>query len=161
MYDDAVNTLNAAISMEPENELLTKQLKAVRSKKAAAAAKAQRPRKTLNDAQKKEMGECQENGNKLTRDLRQVSSRLGSCQRDIRANAVTAQQIKDLTPGVTTYRTVGKAFFLTPRDEIESRLVKENETLNKNQSDFADRKVYLERRIESNTQHMRDVMGNM
>lgn len=161
MFDDAANTLNAAIAMEPENELLTKQLKLVRSKKSAAAAKAQRPRKALTDSQKKELGECQENGGKLMRDLRQVSGRLGSCERDVRANQVTSQQIKELTGGVTTYRTVGKAFFLTPRDEIESRLTSELETLNKNQGDLTDRKVYLERRIESNTQHMRDIVGGV
>lgn len=158
-YDDAINTLNAAMAKEPENDMLTKQLKLVRSKKAAAAAKAKRPQKALDESQRKELNECREQGGKLMRDLRQVSARLGSCQRDMRANQVTSQQIKELTEGVTTYRTVGKAFFLTPRDEIDSRLTKELETLSKNQTDLADRKVYLERRVESNTQHMKDIMG--
>ena len=105
------------------------------------------------------MGECQEQGNKLMRDLRQVSNRLGTCQREMRANQVTQQQINELAEGVTTYRTVGKAFMLSPRSDIDSSLKAEFETLNKNQADLADRKVYLERRIEENTQHMKDIMG--
>lgn len=103
--------------------------------------------------------ECQEQGNKLMRDLRVVSGRLGTCQREMRANQVTRQQISELAEGVTTYRTVGKAFFLSPRSDIDSRLTSEFETLNKNQADLTDRKVYLERRIEENTQHMKDIMG--
>lgn len=159
MYDDAINTLNMAMSKEPENELLTKQLKTVRTKKAAALAKAKRPQKALDESQRKEMSECQEQGTKLMRDLRQVSGRLGTCQREMRANQVTRQQINELADGVTTYRSVGKAFFLSPRTDIETRLTAEFETLSKNQADLSDRKVYLERRIEENTQHMKDVMG--
>lgn len=105
------------------------------------------------------MAECQEQGNKLMRDLRQVSGRLGTCQREMRANQVTQQQINELAAGVTTYRTVGKAFMLSPRADIEQTLVAELAILNKNQADLADRKLYLERRIEENTQHMKDIMG--
>lgn len=93
------------------------------------------------------------------RDLRQVTARLNSCQREMRANQVTAQQIGDLADGVTTYRTLGKAFFLSPRAEIDTKLTAEFDTLSKNQGDLSDRKLYLERRIEENTQHMKDVMG--
>lgn len=105
------------------------------------------------------MSECQEQGNKLMRDLRQVAGRLGTCQREMRANQVTQQQINELAEGVTTFRSVGKAFFLSPRSDIDRRLATEFEFLNKNQADLSDRKLYLERRIEENTQHMKDIMG--
>ena len=106
-----------------------------------------------------QLAECQEQGGKLTRDLRQVSSKLSTCQREIRANRVTAQQVEELPTDVTTYRTVGKAFMLTPRTEIDKRLASELDTLTKNQADLTDRKVYLERRLESNNQQMKDIVG--
>ena len=134
-------------------------MKTVRTKKAAAISKAKRPQKALDESQRKEMSECQEQGNKLMRDLRQVAGRLGTCQREMRANQVTQQQINELAEGITTYRSVGKAFFLSPRSDIDKRLSSEYEFLNKTQADLSDRKLYLERRIEENTQHMRDIMG--
>lgn len=168
-----------------ENELVQKQLKQVRMKKTSAATKAKqssgRSQRVLDESQKKEvcirmycsfsievisvgvrqiqLMELQEQGNKLMKDLRQVNARLNACQRELRANEVTTQQIVSLSPDITTYRTVGKAFMLTPRSEIDRRLATEHETLSKNQADLSDRKLYLERRVESNAQHMKDLMG--
>ena len=105
--------------------------------------------------------ELQEQGSKLNKDLRQVSARLSVCQRELRANQVTTQQISGLGPEVPVYRTLGKCFMHTPRPEIDRRLTDELQTLSKNQSDFSDRKQYLERRIEENTQHMKDLMSGM
>jgi hypothetical protein len=80
LFDDAIATLTAGIAKEPggwldassvsrppsdqdhlylslyaENDQLAKQLKTVRSKKAAAVAKAKRPQRNLDEAQRKEV----------------------------------------------------------------------------------------------------------
>jgi prefoldin subunit 1 len=105
--------------------------------------------------------ELQEQHNAYTRDLRGVQAKIGSTQRSRRVNQVTREQIDALPQDVPTYRSVGKAFFLTPRGEVESRLEKELETLTKNERDLVDRKEYLERRINSNTQNMKDLTAGM
>jgi prefoldin subunit 1 len=93
------------------------------------------------------------------KDLRQVNARLTVCQRELRANQVTTAQIQPLPAETTTYRALGKCFMHTPRKEVDRRLSSELESLTKTQSDLTDRKQYLERRIESNAQHMKDIVN--
>ena len=57
MFDDAENTLRAALTIEPGNEVIARQIKSLRQKKAAtanAANAAKRGRK-LDEAQMKEV----------------------------------------------------------------------------------------------------------
>ena len=92
-----------------------------------------------------------------SRDIRSVQAKIANIQRDTRANEVTANHVVSLAPNLKTYRTVGKTFVLTTREEIESRLDNEHGDLIKQQRDLLDRKEYLERRISSTTSNMRDL----
>lgn len=96
-----------------------------------------------------------------SRDLRSVRSRLSSLQRDARVNAVTSHQIEALDAKVPLYRSVGKAFVLTGRAEVEKRLEGEIAELTKGERDLADRQEYLERRIASNTSNMKDLTSGL
>ncbi len=80
-------------------------------------------------------------------------------QRDTRSNQITRGHLDSYAEEVPLYRAVGKAFLLTPKSKIEDRLETELQTLTKNQRDLLDRKEYLERRIQSNTQNIRDLTG--
>lgn len=103
------------------------------------------------------MYELQEQTNQHTRDLRGVINSLNMCQRDMRSNLVTAQQIQTYDPDTPLYRSVGKAFHLTPKQSVEEFLNNENEKLNKTQKDLEGRKEYLERRIANNRSNMADI----
>ena len=107
------------------------------------------------------MSELQETASKLNKDLRQVNGRLASCQREYRANQVTSQQIAGISDEIPMYRTLGRCFMYTPRPGINARLMSEEQTLSKNQNDLSDRKEYLERRVESNMQHMKDILAGV
>eukprot|EP01033_Poteriospumella_lacustris_P004170 gene4170-2971_t len=82
LFDDAETTLKAALSIEPENELIGRQLRGLKTKKAAAtaAAKAKKGPKKLDEAQMKELMELQDQINTYNKDLRAVKLRLGSLQ---------------------------------------------------------------------------------
>jgi prefoldin subunit 1 len=105
--------------------------------------------------------ELQEQTNVYNKDLRSVRSRLTSLQREARMNAVTTHQIESLDPKIPLYRTVGKAFVLTGRNDIEGRLEREISELTKNERDLTDRQEYLERRIASNNNNLRDLTSGM
>ena len=103
--------------------------------------------------------ELQDQTNTYARDLKNVSLRLSSLQRDSKLNQITQTQINTLDDKIPLYRAVGKAFFFTPQGNIQSRLEKELDSYEKNAKDLSDRKEYLERRILSNSQNLKDLVA--
>lgn len=73
-------------------------------------------------------------------------------------NSVSMNYVESLPEDVPLYRSVGKAFVLTSRKGVEERLDNERAELTKNQRDLADRQEYLERRIQSVTSNLQDLM---
>lgn len=55
LFDDAETTLKAALTLEPESEVITRQLKALKVKRATAAAGPKKVQKQLDEAQIKEV----------------------------------------------------------------------------------------------------------
>jgi prefoldin subunit 1 len=164
LYEDAELTLKAAIQIEPENEQLVKQLKLVKTKRVQAAAAtadkvAKKAPKQLDNAQLKELQELYEQNNTYSRDLKGVTNRIYSVQREIRQNEITSSQVNLLTDDVPMYRSVGKAFVLNDKPEIVSFLEKEKDSLSKTSADLVSRKEFLERRIQSNAQNIQDLAG--
>lgn len=102
--------------------------------------------------------ELQEQNNVYNRDLRAVKSRISSLQRESRVNAVTNNHLQTLTEDVSLYRSVGKAFVYSTKQDIENRLESEITEITRAQRDLADREEYLERRIASNTANIQDLL---
>ena len=103
--------------------------------------------------------ELQDQTNGYARDLKNVSLRLSGIQRDAKLSQITQTHIEVLDPEIPLYRSVGKAFFFTPKDDINGRLEKELELCKKNEKDLLDRKEYLERRLLSSTQNLKDLLA--
>ena len=101
--------------------------------------------------------ELQEQLSSFSRDIRSVQQKLASAQREERANQVTLNHVTSLDNAVQTYRATGKAFILTPKTEIERRLENEHATLIKLQRDLLGQKEYLERRITSTSNNIKDI----
>ena len=142
----------------PGNEVITRQLKAIANKRNALAQKKRKGPKQLDEAQVKEFVELQEQTALYSRDLRAVKARIAGLQRESRMNAVTSNHLQTLEASVPLYRSVGKAFVYASRPEIETRLETEIGEITKAQRDLADREEYLERRIQSNTANIQDLL---
>lgn len=157
--------MNSALKIEPDNELVIKQLKSIKSKRIAVQASSalkesqKKVQKKLSNDQIKEAMELQDQINSYSRDLRSVQSRIAALQRDSRALAVTESQVQQLSPAIPLYRAVGKAFVLADRSSIEANFEKEVLNITRNQRDLGDRKEYLERRISSSTQNLKDLVS--
>jgi chaperonin cofactor prefoldin len=165
LYEDAETTLKAAIQLEPDNEQLVKQLKLVKTKRVQAAAASadklvKKAPKQLDNAQLKELQELYEQNTTYSRDLKGVSTRIFTVQREMRQNEITASQVNALTDDVPMYRAVGKAFVHNDKPTIVSFLEKEKDSLSKTSADLISRKEFLERRIQSNSQNIQDLAGS-
>lgn len=162
-FDDAIDALEKALSIEPANELIQKQLRTTRAKqtslKVAAAANVKRPAKQMDENQKKEYMDLREQTSGYARDLRLVQSKLAMNERETRANQVTTTHIKNSDENVPLYKAVGKAFVLNTRDEIQKKLSDEQELLVRTHKDLEDRRIYLERRIASNQTNLQDLIS--
>ena len=88
-----------------------------------------------------------------------MSLRLSAIQRESKLNQITQSHIEVLDAEIPLYRAVGKAFFFTPKSDIKSRLDKELDSCKKNEKDLFDRKEYLERRLVSGTQNLKDLLA--
>ncbi len=92
--------------------------------------------------------------------MKTVNIKLANIQRDIRSNEVTHKQISELDETVPTYVSIGKTYVLADKKNVQSRLETDSESLKKSQKDLGDRKQYLERRINSNTINIKELIGN-
>lgn len=93
--------------------------------------------------------------------MRSVSLRLANAQREDRSNQVTMNHVFSLPPEVNTYRSVGRAFLYTPREDMVQILESEQSALIKMQRDLVDRKEFLERRISSLTTNLKEMTSNV
>ena len=132
-----------------------KQLKILKEKKTGTVAA--KPKRVLDEAQRKELFELQEQTSSYARDLRAVVSRLNSLSREAAATDNTQTQIKEFSEQTALYRGIGKAYVQQERSVIDSALTEELNIIDKNYKDLQDRKEYLERRITSNQSNLRDL----
>lgn len=113
----------------------------------------------------------QDQMNGYNRDLRLCQAKISALQREIRSGQVTSNYLETLkqvnststastaTTSNSLYRSVGKAFIKTDPAVIEERLTQEAVTNTKLQNDLGGQKEFLERRIASTIQHMKDIAG--
>ncbi len=161
-FDDAERTLRAALTLEPTNQLVGQQLKKLKEKKTGGTSVGQaKPKRQLDEQQRKELYELQEQTNSYSRDLRAVVARLNSLSREAAATDNTQTQLKEFPEDTKLYRGIGKAYVLQPRTTINNCLEQELNLIDKNYKDLQDRKEYLERRIQSNQSNLRDLTAGL
>jgi tetratricopeptide (TPR) repeat protein len=161
LYDEAMETLNAALKVEPESEMITKTISNVRAKKAAAvrAEKAKRQPKQLDEHQQKEFMELQQATSDLMRDQRQAIGRFNAATRELKIQESTLKNIEALAEEKALFRTVGKAFIAQPKAAVVDKLTSTIASLNKQAKDCNDHREFLERRIKSNTLNLQEMIG--
>ena len=142
-----------------ENALVGQQLKKLKEKKAGIVAA--KPRRQLDEAQRKELFELQEQTGSYSRDLRAVIQRMNALSRDAAAADNTQNQIKAVPEETKLFKGIGKAYVLQDKNSIDESLTKELDQIEKNYKDLKDRKEYLERRISSNQNNLRDLTAGL
>jgi tetratricopeptide (TPR) repeat protein len=158
-YEDAERTLRAALTLDPTNALIGQLIRKLKEKKTGIVAS--KPKRQLDDQQRKELYELQEQTSSYTRDLRAVIARLNGLSREAAATDNTQNQLKEFPASTKLYRGIGKVYVLQNRNVIDECLETEINIIDKNYKDLQDRKEYLERRIQSNQTNLRDLTAGL
>jgi chaperonin cofactor prefoldin len=104
--------------------------------------------------------ELQEQLNGFSRDSRLTQSKIAALQRETRSCHVTSSYLETLKQhNAPLYRSVGKAFIKTDAPVIEELLTKEMEGNTKLLKDLEGQREFLDRRISSTIQNMKDIAG--
>ena len=108
--------------------------------------------------------ELQEQLNSYNRELRLAQVKINALQRETRSCQVTTNYIETLKQTKDNvipplYRSVGKAFIKTDPQVIEKSLEHDIESNTKVQRDLEGQKEFLDRRIASTMQNMKDIVG--
>ena len=160
-----IHIVQSALQVEPENEQMMRQSRLIRNKRNAATSAigggaGGQVRKQLSESAQKEYETLREEGSSYHRDLRGVNNHLGVVARDTRATQVTQAQVSMCDENTNLYKSVGKAYVKSSKQEIEETLKKDTINLKKTEQDLNDRKQYLERRIQSNQANIKDLLDS-
>ena len=108
------------------------------------------PYGNLNPAVQKEVSDLQAQLIATTKEYRTVKANILRSQKEKRSNELTQEELNKLPQeDVKMYRSVGKMFMLSPRNEIMTYLSDSVEKESKVESDLVGKLDYLERRMKS------------
>lgn len=154
--DDAEQTLRAALTLDSQNSMVGSLLRKLRDKKKAGSDSRKQGRH-LDEQQRKELAELQEQTGAYQRDLGGVIARMNAIQREANGTHVSSTQLDEFDAATAMYLSVGKAYIRHPKEKVKATLEGELDHLDKNYKDLKDRKEYLERRITSNRNGIKDL----
>jgi len=120
-FDGATNTAKAGLELDSDNSELQKQLRSIRTKKAAAAsmAKNQQMGRPVNQGEAKELLELQDQMQATRREMNEVQQYLAGCEREQRMAELSKENIGEYPADTVMYRSVGKMFLQATRAEID------------------------------------------
>ena len=113
----------------------------------------------LDDASARELDDLQVQAQQTRRDLSLVENQLLRLARDQRLAEVTLEEVAQLPVDTNCYRSIGKIFVKTSQDRVQEHLNEQTQSSQKRLADLTQKKDYLERRMKSQVQNMKDILG--
>ena len=148
------------MAIEPDNSQLQKQLRLIKAKRSTAKRVESQPDRpapptslgyqNLNPSIQKEVMDLQQQLLSTTKEYRTVKANILRAQNEKRSNQLTKDELSTLPPqDVKMYRSIGKMFMLTPRQQVMDYLDNSIEREGKVEVDLEGKLDYLERRMKS------------
>ncbi|KAG7375994.1 hypothetical protein PHYPSEUDO_014702 [Phytophthora pseudosyringae] len=150
---EAIETLKAALTTatDPEKvpgiKKLLRQLNQEVAPKSAASTQGGGRQVPMHIA--KELQELQPQFQKIQRELEQIEAKLQAYARQKKRVALVEREVADLPEGTTTYRSIGKMFLQTDREENAAAMKSEEKLVGEQVSSLEARKNYLNRQKQS------------
>lgn len=178
-YDMAQSTIKQGLAVDPNNAPLLKLMGTIKkAKKAAATAAAVAAGGTgagsssaaaggnaiggagkLDQATSRELYDLEVQYKQTIREFKFVQVNLNKYQKEQQMANATLGEL-EANPAVGAYyRSVGKAFLKSTRDDVLDHLKRNNEESSKKENDLAQKLKYLERRLMSQKQNMRELVS--
>ncbi|KAG5187176.1 hypothetical protein JKP88DRAFT_267900 [Tribonema minus] len=160
--DKALEAVTEGLKKEPSNADLTRQLRVVKGKKAAAASKARQggggAPGGLDKQTFEEIRELSDQSEVTQRELAEVSANLQGCLRDQRRAQLTKTEVAGLGGDARLYRSVGKVFMLNSKKEIDTLLDAQATERAKSEEQLKGKKAYLENRLNSQKTNLNELL---
>ncbi|POM58267.1 Heat shock protein sti1 [Phytophthora palmivora] len=97
----------------------------------------------------KELQELQPQFQKIQRELEQIEAKLAAYSRQKKRLALVEREVADLPEGTNTFRSIGKMFLQTDREENAATMKREEKSVEDQVSSLEARKNYLNRQKQS------------
>ncbi|KAF1773694.1 Tetratricopeptide repeat [Phytophthora cactorum] len=150
---EAVETLKTAqaTAMDPDKvpgiKKLLRQLNQELAPKSAASNHGGGRQVPMHIA--KELQELQPQFQKIQRELEQIEAKLAAYTRQKKRLALVEREVADLPEGTKTYRSIGKMFLQTDREENAAAIQSDEKHVDEQVSSLEARKNYLNRQKQS------------
>ncbi|KAH7463854.1 hypothetical protein PRIC1_006443 [Phytophthora ramorum] len=150
---EAIETLKTAqtTATDPEKvpgiKKLLRQLNQEMTPKSAVSAQGGGRQVPMHIA--KELQELQPQFQKIQRELEQIEAKLAAFTRQKKRLVLVEREVADLPEGTNTYRSIGKMFLQTDREENAESLKSEEKRTDEQVSSLEARKNYLNRQKQS------------
>jgi len=159
--DAAASTVREGLKKDPNMPDLSRLLRKIKAKKAAISSARKGVQTNVSESMRKEIEEMSEQYKQTGRDLSEVRARLEAAAKDQRRIAVMSNEVEHLSEATPLYQSVGKMFMLRPREEIKTSLREDAEGQEKRVSDLKSREQYLQRRLHSQEENMKDLIQSI
>jgi len=176
--DAATQTIKQGLNIDNDNLQLAKLMRQIKSKKAAAkaatssaaaaAASAARMSSSSGGGRagdsslSKELIDLQNQFRGSMRDYNVVTANIGKSQKELKMNEITISELEKLPKDSDSkmYRGIGKMFMLCSQEEVFEHLENEMTEDTKRIMDMTQKKDYLERRMTSQQQNIKELTSS-
>jgi len=164
-WEGATATIKQGLGVDENNPQLQKQMRSIKQakkaeEKAAAAAATTRPDSNMDATASKELMELQQQYVQTNRELNTVKANILKAQREYKSDEITKAELEKLPEddNAKMYRSVGKMFLLSNRNDVMDHLNKNMESEKKREGDLSQKLDYLERRMHSQRSNMQELL---
>lgn len=160
-YELAIATIKQGLTLDVNNAQLLKVLQKIQAaQKAKDGHFATTSEKQLDAATSQELRDIQIQIAETSREYNRVKANSTKAQREQRMNEVTLDELEKNPSSGSHFRSVGKVFMKQERDEIFGHLTGMIDRQSKTQSDLAQKLEFLERRLLSQQQNIRELTSS-
>mmetsp|Transcript_562 Transcript_562/g.866 ORF Transcript_562/g.866 Transcript_562/m.866 type:complete len:262 (+) Transcript_562:59-844(+) len=168
--DAAHSTIKQGLNVDQNNVQLLRQLQTVKTQKKKLQIRKKQEQKSASAinlptggsgdaAVNKELQELHQQYVETLREQKTVEANINMAQREYQAHELTKSEIDQLPETNTTmYRSVGKMFMLSTRDEINEHLEQSMKDEKKKENDLTQKQEYMTRRLKSQQQNIQELV---
>lgn len=162
-YDMALSTIKQGLSLDSENSQLLKIMRKIklaqRSENTNTVTEIN-DGKMLDNATAQEIMDIQRQHAETTKEYNKVQTNLTKMQREQKINQITLDELEKNPSDGAYYRSAGKVFMRHARDDVFDHLKTAMEDQGKKQSELIQKMEFLERRIQSQQQNMKELRSS-
>eukprot|EP00934_Nitzschia_sp_Nitz4_P004799 Nitzschia sp. Nitz4//scaffold110_size71422//65582//66435//NITZ4_005886-RA/size71422-augustus-gene-0.17-mRNA-1//-1//CDS//3329533125//4789//frame0 len=159
-YDAATATIKQGLALEPHNAQLQKVMRNIKLAKKASQATTQMSDRRVDNATAQELNDLRMQLAETAREYNVVKANLSKFEREQKMNQLTLSEIEKNPSQGAYFKSVGKIFVKHDQKSILDHLTSSLESQTKRESEIKHKLEYLERRMETQQQNIKEVAAS-